>query len=74
MYLGHVMSNENAKVPLFITGQISSAYAKWNELNSVTKRSRIASPKIVLNSPKIRQVHIVTIQQVAFYYEQMLLN
>ena len=40
-YLGHMLTNENVKIPMFITGQISSAYAKWNEMKSVLMNKQI---------------------------------
>ena len=34
-YLGHVLCNDPSKSSAFLVHQISSAYAKWNEMKSV---------------------------------------
>ena len=34
-YLGHVLCNDPSKSSAFLIHQISSAYAKWNEMKSV---------------------------------------
>ena len=40
-YLGHVLSNELENSSAFINHQISSAYAKWNEMKSIFLDKRI---------------------------------
>ena len=40
-YLGHVLSNKLENSSAFINHQISSAYAKWNEMKSVFLDKRI---------------------------------
>ena len=40
-YLGHVLSNEKSNTSAFLTHQISSAYAKWNEMKNVLLDKRI---------------------------------
>ena len=39
--LGHVLSNEKSNTSAFLTHQISSAYAKWNEMKNVLLDKRI---------------------------------
>ena len=43
-YLGHVLSNKLENSSAFINHQISSAYAKWNEMKSVFLDKRIFYP------------------------------
>ena len=40
-YLGHVLCNDPSKSSAFLVHQISSAYAKWNEMKSVFLDKRI---------------------------------
>ena len=40
-YLGHVLCNDSSKSSAFLIHQISSAYAKWNEMKSVFLDKRI---------------------------------
>ena len=40
-YLGHVLCNDPSKSSAFLVHQISSAYAKWNEMKSVFVDKRI---------------------------------
>ena len=40
-YLDHVLFNESSKSSTFLNHQISSAYAKWNEMKSVFLDRRI---------------------------------
>ena len=40
-YLGHVLANEKSNTSAFLTHQISSAYAKWNEMKNVLLDKRI---------------------------------
>ena len=41
LYLGHILCNESSKSSAFLNHQISSAYAKWNEIKSVFLDKRI---------------------------------
>ena len=60
-YLGHVLCDAPSKSSAFLVHQISSAYAKWNEMKAVflDKRVFLSTRKILEACVRSRLLHSV---------------